>query len=137
MSSTKTVTTEEKPFLELEDLRRLPNNVAVVLPSNGDRTLPAAITYLRPLWVYEKYPGLDLTTSWLDWPTELRATYDLESIPQELRWAGWSLKAPLAEEELVPQAARLGRFVRGVTDSEVPAANDEEEEPYAPTPEDI
>jgi hypothetical protein len=112
VSSTKTVSTEEKPFLELEDLRRLPNNVAVVMPSNGDRTLPATITYLRPLWVYEKRPDLPITTPWLDWPKELRATYDLENIPQEGRWTGWGHKEPVSEESTIRPEARLGRFVQ-------------------------
>lgn len=116
MSSTKTVTTEEKPFLELEDLRRLPNNVAVVMPSNGDRTLPATITYLRPLWVFEKRPDLALTTSWLDWPKELRSTYDLENVPQEVRWAGWGTNQPVAEEATVGGEARLGHFLQKVAE---------------------
>ena len=72
ISSTKTVATEEKPFIELDQLKQLPNNVAIVLPSNGDRTLPATATFLRPLWVQKKYPHLPVSTPWLDWPAELR-----------------------------------------------------------------
>jgi hypothetical protein len=72
LSSTKTVATEERPFVEVEELKRLPNNVAIVLPSNGDRTLPAAVTFLRPLWVQEKHPELSMSTPWLDWPSEVR-----------------------------------------------------------------
>jgi hypothetical protein len=116
VSSTKTVSTEEKPFLELEDLRRLPNNVAVVMPSNGDRTLPATITYLRPLWVYEKCRDLPLTTPWLDWPGELRATYDLENVPQDARWAGWGRLQAIPEESTTTNEARLGRFVHTASD---------------------
>lgn len=114
VSSTKTVATEEKPFLELEELQGLPNNVAVVLPSNGDRTLPATITYLRPRWVFEKYPDLPITTPWLDWPEELRATYDLDSVPQEVTWKGWGLSEPLDEAGIVHAGDRLGRFVQPI-----------------------
>jgi hypothetical protein len=56
------VSTEEKPFLEIEELKRLPNNVAVVMPSNGDRTLPATNTYLRPLWVFKKRKDIAIDT---------------------------------------------------------------------------
>ena len=72
LSSTKTVATEERPFVEVEELNQLPNNVAIVLPSNGDRTLPATVMFLRPLWVQEKYPEVDVATPWLDWPSEVR-----------------------------------------------------------------
>jgi len=74
LSSTKTVATEERPFVEVEDLKQLPNNVAIVLPSNGDRTLPATVTFLRPLWVQEKRPEIEVSTPWLDWPQELRGS---------------------------------------------------------------
>jgi len=114
VSSTKTVATEEKPFLELEELQGLPNNVAVVLPSNGDRTLPATITYLRPLWVFEKHRDLSITTPWLDWPEDLRATYDLDSVPQEVAWQGWGLSEPLDEAAVVRAGDRLGRFVQPI-----------------------
>ena len=120
LSSTKTVNTEEKPFLEVEELKQLPNNVAIVLPSNGDRTLAATITYLRPLWIQKKYPELAVTTSWLDWPTSLRSTYDLDNIPQELNWAGWGMSEPLDEASVVLMENRLGRFVQTAED-EVPA----------------
>jgi len=74
LSSTKTVATEERPFVEIEDVKQLPNNVAVVLPGNGDRTLPATVTFLRPLWVQEKHPEVEVETPWLDWPAQLRTT---------------------------------------------------------------
>jgi hypothetical protein len=74
LSSTKTVATEERPFVEVEELKQLPNNVAIVLPSNGDRTLPATVTFLRPLWVQEKCPEIEVSTPWLDWPPEARST---------------------------------------------------------------
>jgi hypothetical protein len=133
VSSTKTVSTEEKPFLELEDLRRLPNNVAVVMPSNGDRTLPATITYLRPLWVYQKRPDLDMVTSWLDWPKELRSTYDLENVPQAHQWAGWGNTQPVAQEATVTSEERLGRFVQpaeDLPDQQLPTTP--AEHPFAP-----
>ena len=114
VSATKTVATEEKPFIEIDELKALSNNVAVVLPSNGDRTLPASIAYLRPLWVYKKHPELPVETSWLDWPADLRATYDLDDIPQEPRWPGWGFREPLAEESLVQRSERLGRLVQPV-----------------------
>jgi hypothetical protein len=109
MSATKTVSTEEKPFLEIEELKRLPNNVAVVMPSNGDRTLPAAITYLRPLWVFKKHTDLRIETPWLDWPESLRATYDLATIPQTVTWHPW---APVEEAATVDAKATLGKFVQ-------------------------
>jgi hypothetical protein len=86
VSSTKTVATEEKPFVEVEELKQLPNNVAVVLPSNGDRTLPATVAFLRPLWVQKKYPELAISTPWLDWPSQLRATLELEEVPGDASW---------------------------------------------------
>jgi len=110
VSATVTVATEEKPFIEVEELKGLANNTAVVIPSNGDRALPATITYLRPLWIQKKYPDLPVETPWLDWPSELRASYDLDSIPQELNWAGWGT-APLEADDIVQAGARLGRFV--------------------------
>lgn len=122
VSATKTVATEEKPFVEIDEVKGLPNNVAIVLPSNGDRTLPASIAYLRPLWVFKKYPSLAKETPWLDWPEDLRATYDLDTLPQQLKWQGWDLDAPLDEHALVPAADRLGRLVQ-------PASR-----PPAPTP---
>ncbi len=112
VSATKTVATEEKPFVELDELKGLANNVAVVLASNGDRTLPASITYLRPLWVFRKHPNLPIETPWLDWPEDLRATYDLDTIPQELNWRGWDLPGPLEEDAVVAADAQLGRFVQ-------------------------
>jgi hypothetical protein len=112
MSSTKTVATEEKPFVEVDELKQLPNNVALVLPSNGNQTLPATVTYLRPLWIQKKYPHLPVTTPWLDWPAELRGTYDLDTIPQELHWQGWGSDEPLAEEDVLGPDARLGKFVQ-------------------------
>jgi hypothetical protein len=116
VSSTKTVTAEEKPFLEVEELKKLPNNVAVVLPSNGHRTLPATIAYLRPLFVYEKHRKLSIETSWFDWPQEERSTYDLDTIPQTSAWSGWRDRegqiGPLHEDNVIDVNQRLGRFVQ-------------------------
>lgn len=111
MSSTKTVATEERPFVEVDELKQLPNNVAVVLASNGDRTLPATVAYLRPLWVQKSHPEILVTTPWLDWPVSLRATYDLDSVPQEPSWQGWGMDEPLPEESVVPLEERLGRGI--------------------------
>jgi hypothetical protein len=109
LSATKTVATEEKPFMELEELKALPNNVAVITPSNGERTLPATIAYLRPLWVFAKYTQLKYETSWFDWPEKERASFDLSNIPQEHKWDRWKA---VAEEETVDADSRLGRFVQ-------------------------
>jgi hypothetical protein len=125
VSATKTVATEEKPFVEIEELKGLPNNVAVVLPSNGDRTLPATMTYLRPLWVFKKYPSLAPETPWLDWPRELRATYDLDTMPQELSWGGWDSTEPLEEDAIVLAEERLGRFVQRRAPAAVPNISEE------------
>jgi hypothetical protein len=114
VSATKTVATEEKPFVEIDELKALSNNVAVVLPSNGDRTLSASIAYLRPLWVYRKYRDLPIETSWLDWPADLRATYDLDDIPQETGWRGWDVDGPIDDAAIVASSDRLGRFVQPV-----------------------
>jgi hypothetical protein len=89
MSSTRTVTAEEKPFVEVEELKQMANNVAVVLASTGERTLPAAYVFLRPLWVFEEYPCLAMEVPWLDWSGTLRKDYDLVSIPQKCEWGGW------------------------------------------------
>lgn len=104
--------TEEKPFIELDQLKQLPNNVAIVLPSNGDRMLPATATFLRPLWIQKKYPHLPVSTPWLDWPAELRTTYDLDSVPQELNWSGWGTSEPIAESAVIPMEGRLGKFIQ-------------------------
>jgi hypothetical protein len=116
------VATEEKPFVELDELKQLPNNVAVVLPSNGDRTLPASVTFLRPLWVQKKYPHLPVSTPWLDWPAELRTTYDLDSVPQELNWSGWSSSEPLDEGAVIPIDDRLGKFLQAVAEEPIVSA---------------
>jgi hypothetical protein len=86
MSSTRTVTAEEKPFVEIDELKQLPNNVALAFPSTGENTLPATYLFLRPLWVFREYPDLQLETPWLDWPGELQNTYGLDSIPQAVHW---------------------------------------------------
>jgi hypothetical protein len=116
MSSMKSVSTEEKPFLEIEELKMLPNNVAVVCPSNGHRTLPATITYLRPLFVFESTPDLPIETPWYKWPERMRSTYDLHDIPQTIAWDGWRTGSgqptgPIDELVLVDPDSRLGRFV--------------------------
>jgi hypothetical protein len=86
----------------------------VVLPSNGDRTLAATITYLRPIWVFKKYQNLTMTTPWLDWPQELRSPSlgDHDRIASELRWKGWASSEPIDESDTVLPSARLGRFLQ-------------------------
>ena len=111
MSSTRTVTAEEKPFVEIDELKQLPNNVALAFPSTGEKTLPATYCYLRPLWVYREYPDLAQETPWLDWPEELRKTYDLDSIPQTFRWVGWG-RGPLDAVEVVDQDKHLAGFIQ-------------------------
>lgn len=111
MSSTRTVTAEEKPFVEIDELKQLPNNVALAFPSTGEKTLPATYVYLRPLWVFEEHPDLALETPWLDWPEGLRKTYDLESIPQAPEWRGWD-RGPLESSEVVSLEAQLAGFLK-------------------------
>jgi hypothetical protein len=110
-SSTKTIAVEEKPFAENEQLLGLPNNIAIVLPSNGDRTLPATVSFLRPLWIFKQYPQLSRSTPWAKWPSKERATYNLDNLPQEFHWEGWKSES-VAVEEIVPVEARLGRLVQ-------------------------
>jgi hypothetical protein len=133
ISSMKSVSTEEKPFLEVEELKTLPNNVAVVCPSNGHRTLPATITYLRPLFVFENDPTLRKETPWFRWPEALRSTYDLHDIPQTIAWGGWKTAegraaAPLEEAMMSDPDSRLGRFVQ------TPVAPSSEVEPALQEP---
>jgi hypothetical protein len=104
VSATKQVATEEKPFLEAEELQSLPNYVAVISPSNGNQTLPATIAYTRPGWVFENpaYSHLTLETPWRFWDEELRRP------PKE--WAGWKLDGPLEERDLPSPDLLLGKF---------------------------
>jgi hypothetical protein len=108
MSSTRTVTAEEKPFVEIDELKQLPNNVALAFPSTGEKTLPATYVYLRPLWVNREHPDLAMETPWLDWPESLRTTYDLDSIPQVVPWAGWGQKFLDASEVIAPEKHLAG-----------------------------
>jgi len=105
------LTAEEKPFVEIDELKQLPNNVALGFPSTGEKTLPATYVYLRPLWVYQEYPDLDLETPWLDWPEELRRSYDLDTVPQECYWLGWG-HGPLAASEVLAQDHHLAAFLQ-------------------------
>lgn len=111
MSSTRTVTAEEKPFVEVDELKQLPNNVAVAFPSTGEKTLPATFVYLRPLWVFLENPSMRLETPWSDWPSHLRQTYGLDSPPQSSPWNGWG-RGPLECSELVTQEGRLTGFLQ-------------------------
>jgi hypothetical protein len=111
MSSTRTVTAEEKPFVEIDELKQLPNNVALAFPSTGERTLPATYVYLRPLWVFWEHPDLSLETPWLDWPVELRKSYDLENIPQSVSWEGWRIGS-LEREDVLSVENYLPYFIQ-------------------------
>jgi hypothetical protein len=111
MSSTKTVTAEEKPFVELDELKQLPNNVALAFPSTGEKTLPATYLFLRPLWVFRDNPSLAPETPWLDWPEGLRKSYDLDSIPQVFRWEGWG-NGPLEASDVVSMDQQLAGFIQ-------------------------
>jgi len=133
MSETKTTTTVEKPFVEVAELKQLPNNVAVILPSTGEKVLPATYCYLRPPWVFKKNPDLRLETPWQDWPEDLRKTYDLDSIPQDLNWGGWGL-APLQAAEVLNQDIHLGAFIQPYLPLEVLAAIHDETEKAAGDP---
>ena len=75
------------------------------------KTLPATYVYLRPHWVFDRYPDLRLETPWLDWPENLRNTYDLDSIPQVFEWAGWG-RGPLEAVEVVNQDKHLAGFIQ-------------------------
>jgi hypothetical protein len=112
-SSQKTVSVEEKPFIEADELKQLPNNVAIVLPSNGERTLPATVTFLRPLWLFGgNPPELRPEIPWHRWPAKYRPRYNLDNIPQDLSWSPsgqWS--EPLPEEVVIPASASLSGFV--------------------------
>jgi hypothetical protein len=111
MSSTRTVSAEEKPFVEIDELKQLPNNVALAFASTGEKTLSATYLFLRPLWVFRDYPDLDLESPWLDWPEELRQSYDLDSIPQVFRWAGWG-RGPLDGTETRSRDQHLAGFIQ-------------------------
>lgn len=114
MSSSRMVTAEEKPFVELDELKHMPNNVALVCASAGEKTLPARFMFLRPLWVFQAYPDPLVETPWADWPEALRRTYDLETLPQAVIWTGWGMEPLGPNERLVPDGGWLGssRFRR-------------------------
>jgi hypothetical protein len=110
-SSTKTTAIEEKPFAENEELMGLPNNVAIVVASNGQRSLPATIAFMRPRYIFDKYPHLRLETPWCKWPAQERGSYDLDSMPQTQNWEGWGHAAI----QLAPVRStddNLGQFVQ-------------------------
>jgi hypothetical protein len=111
MSSTRTVTAEEKPFVEIDELKQLPNNVALAFASTGEKTLPATYLFLRPLWVFREYPDLSLETPWPDWPEGLRKPYDLDSIPQVFHWDGWA-RETVETSEVVPLDRHLAGFIQ-------------------------
>ena len=111
MSSTRTVTAEEKPFVDIDELKQLPNNVALAFPSTGERTLPATYVFLRPLWVFREHPDLGLETPWLDWPDAMRNSYDLRSIPQAYQWQGWGVDL-LDESRMATQGGLLSGFIQ-------------------------
>ena len=113
MSSTRTVTAEEKPFVEIDELKQMPNSVALAFPGTGEQTLPATYGFLRPLWVFREYPDLGLETPWLNWPETFRRTFDLESIPQAICWQGWG-RGPMEISEIVsldPDFPHIGRAI--------------------------
>jgi hypothetical protein len=74
---------------------------------------------LRPLWVQKKFPELPVSTPWLDWPAELCTTYDLDTMPQELNWAGWGTSEPLDEGFVVQSDNRLGKFVQAADEEHI------------------
>ena len=111
MSSTRTVTAEEKPFVEIDELKQLPNYVALAFPSAVNRTLPATFVYLRPIWVFLEFPCLQTETPWADWPESLRNSYDLDSIPQMNPWRGWG-RGPLEVAEIVQLEGYLNAFIQ-------------------------
>ena len=95
VSETKTVQVEEKPFFETEQMKQLPDFVAIIIPSTGNAVLPATIGFTRPNWVFAEYPGLALETSWYDWPDELKNRQTLETVPQRVAWDGWGIDGPV------------------------------------------
>lgn len=82
VTTSKNVTTEEKPFFEEDVLRQLPDFVAAVCASTGDRTLPVTMTFLRPSFLFRKHPEMKLEASWHDWPESMRKQTTLQNIPQ-------------------------------------------------------
>jgi hypothetical protein len=97
--------------VEIDELKQLPNNVALAFPSTGEKTLPATYVYLRPLWVFREHPDLSLETPWLNWPETLRNTYDLDSMPQAVPWKGWD-RAFLEIAEVAPPEQHLAGFIQ-------------------------
>ena len=132
VSSSKTITVEEKPFVEIEHLKRLPNNVAIVLPSDGEQQLPATVAFMRPLYLFrgnKKY-NFPIETPWHKWPSELRAVYDLDIPPELAQWKGWDLGGGALDASMVVSAAEhLGRFVLPAPASRAAAGGGENSPP--------
>lgn len=97
--------------MEIDELKQMPNNVALAFPSTGEKTLPATHGFLRPRWVFGAFPDLGLDTPWMDWPEELRKSHDLDPVPQGVPWGGWD-KASLEESEVVSTEQRLAGFIQ-------------------------
>ena len=72
VSETKSVQVEEKPYFETEQMKQLPDFVAIVIPSTGSTVLPATIGFMRPAFVYDDHPDISRETSWHDWPKCLK-----------------------------------------------------------------
>ena len=111
VSETKTVAVEEKPFFKIEELKQLPDFVAVVLPSTGSNQLPATICYMRPPWVFEKYKNLKKEQSYFDWPPELRRVTTLENLPQEMNWDGFGVDS-ITADSVTTHEEQMGAFVQ-------------------------
>jgi hypothetical protein len=117
-SRQKSVAAEEKPFVEPDQLKRLPNNVAIVLPSNGDNALEATVVFLRPSFLFDTGPNgepprIDYRTPWHRWEEKYRGSYDLDNIPQELLWQPpehWT--KPIPEDQVLSAESLLGDFVQ-------------------------
>jgi hypothetical protein len=89
VSETKSVQVEEKPYFEIEQMKQLPDFVAIVIPSTGRTVLPSTMAFMRPSFVFGDYPDLTLETSWHDWPEALKRKETLENVPQTASWEGW------------------------------------------------
>jgi len=98
VSETKSVHVEEKPYFETEQIKQLPDFVAIVIPSTGNTVLPATIGFMRPCFVYDDHPDLPRETGWHDWPKTLKHRETLYNVPQSFAWEGWGEGAEEAED---------------------------------------
>ena len=73
---------EEKPFFEAEEMKQLPDYVAIIIASAGTRVLPATIGFMGPNWVFRAFPNIKMETSWHDWPDGIKKQQEVETMPK-------------------------------------------------------